>query len=75
MRKFKQIFASFLAMNLTISTVAIGMMNVSAAENTAVKRQLRRMQKKAHRPMLRIQVAPEQVISETDAAYYSSDIG
>ena len=75
MRKFKQIFASFLAMNLTISTVATGMMNVSAAEEYSSEAAVETYAEESAQTYAEDTVAPEQVISETDAAYYSSDIG
>ena len=75
MRKFKQIFASFLAMNLTISTVATGMMNVSAAEEYSSEAAVETYAEEIAQTYAEDTVAPEQVISETDAAYYSSDIG
>jgi len=74
-RKFKQIFASFLAMNLTISTVATGMMNVSAAEEYSSEAAVETYAEESAQTYAEDTVAPEQVISETDAAYYSSDIG
>ena len=75
MRKFKQIFASFLAMNLTISTVATGMMNVSAAEEYSSEAAVETYAEESAHTYAEDTVAPEQVISETDDAYYSSDIG
>ena len=62
-------------MNLTISTVAIGMMNVSAAEEYSSEAAVETYAEESAQTYAEDTVAPEQVISETDAAYYSSDIG
>lgn len=62
-------------MNLTISTVATGMMNVSAAEEYSSEAAVETYAEEIAQTYAEDTVAPEQVISETDAAYYSSDIG
>ena len=62
-------------MNLTISTVATGMMNVSAAEEYSSEAAVETYAEESAQTYAEDTVAPEQVISETDAAYYSSDIG
>lgn len=62
-------------MNLTISTVATGMMNVSAAEEYSSEAAFETYAEESAQTYAEDTVAPEQVISETDAAYYSSDIG
>lgn len=62
-------------MNLTISTAATGMMNVSAAEEYSSEAAFETYAEESAQTYAEDTVAPEQVISETDAAYYSSDIG
>lgn len=62
-------------MNLTISTVATGMMNVSAAEEYSSEAAVETYAEESAHTYAEDTVAPEQVISETDDAYYSSDIG
>lgn len=62
-------------MNLTISTVATGMMNVSAAEEYSSEAAVETYAEESAQTYAEDTVALEQVISETDAAYYSSDIG
>lgn len=62
-------------MNLTISTAATGMMNVSAAEEYSSEAAVETYAEESAQTYAEDTVAPEQVISETDAAYYSSDIG
>ena len=73
MRKLKQILAGFLAMNLTISAASTSMINVSASEEYSGEGVYDEMYaEEGVQTYAEEAAAPEEVVSETEAAYYSS---
>ena len=75
MRKLKQILAGFLAMNLTISVTSTGMINVRASEEYSSEGVYEDLYTEESVQTYAEETAgSEQIVSETDAVYSSSNI-